>query len=91
MLSYYDEDLSLSEIATGEGISRQGVRHFIKRGEELLHAWENSLGLASHYTELSAAAEQLQDLAQKELAFNDPRTQELCQVALNCVKLMRNL
>ena len=34
MKAYYDDDLSLSEIAEGVGISRQGVRHIIKKGEE---------------------------------------------------------
>ena len=33
MKAYYDDDLSLSEIAEGVGISRQGVRHVIKKGE----------------------------------------------------------
>ena len=32
MRAYYDDDLSLAEIAAGEGISRQGVRHLIKKG-----------------------------------------------------------
>ena len=30
---YYDDDLSLSEIAQNEGITRQGVRDSIKRAE----------------------------------------------------------
>lgn len=42
---YYDEDLSLGEIAENTGISRQGVRDFIKRGEELLDLYEEKLGL----------------------------------------------
>lgn len=42
---YYDEDLSLGEIAENTGISRQGVRDFIKRGEELLDLYEDKLGL----------------------------------------------
>ena len=33
---YFLCDLSLSEIAEGEEISRQGVRHLIKKGEEQL-------------------------------------------------------
>ena len=31
---YYCEDLSLAEIARTAGISRQGIRHLIKKGEE---------------------------------------------------------
>lgn len=52
---YYNEDLSLSEIAEGEGISRQGVRDSIKRGEETLLEMENKLGvmkLVGAYSEL---------------------------------------
>ena len=57
--AYYDDDLSLAEIASGEGISRQGIRHIIKKGEEQLDFLETKLGLAAHYTELEAAIEKL--------------------------------
>ncbi len=42
---YYDEDLSLGEIAENLDISRQGVRDSIKRGEETLLQLEEQLGL----------------------------------------------
>ena len=42
---YYNEDLSLSEIAEHENISRQGVRDSIKRGEAELIRLEQALGL----------------------------------------------
>lgn len=42
---YYNEDLSLSEIALQVGISRQGVRDQIKHGEKLLLGFEENLGL----------------------------------------------
>ena len=57
MKAYYDDDLSLSEIAEGVGISRQGVRHVIKKGEEHLTFLEDRLGLAAHYEELERAVE----------------------------------
>ena len=56
MDAYYDDDLSLSEIADGEGISRQGVRHLIKKGEEHLLFLEEKLGLANHHGEIRASA-----------------------------------
>lgn len=37
---YYNEDLSLSEIAENEQITRQGVRDLIKRGELQLKKYE---------------------------------------------------
>lgn len=50
---YYNEDLSLSEIAEEAGISRQGVRDNIKRGERLLNEYENKLGLARRFVRIS--------------------------------------
>ena len=46
---YYDEDLSLSEIAENEQITRQGVRDSIKRAEHALHEMEDKLGLVARY------------------------------------------
>lgn len=46
---YYNQDLSLSEIAEPLGISRQGVRDFIKRGERQLLEFESKLGLAQRF------------------------------------------
>ena len=60
MKAYYDDDLSLSEIAEGVGISRQGVRHVIKKGEEQLTFREDRLGLAEHYEELAEAVEHIE-------------------------------
>ena len=55
MTAYYEDDLSLSEIAEDEGISRQGVRHIIKKGEEQLDFLESRLGLAEHNTKIKQA------------------------------------
>ncbi|MDR0841175.1 MAG: DNA-binding protein [Christensenellaceae bacterium] len=41
-----DDDLSLSEIAEQEGISRQGVQDALKKGEAQLHEYEAKLGMA---------------------------------------------
>ena len=46
MRAYYEDDLSLAEIAAGEGISRQGVRHIIKKCEEHILFLEEKLKLA---------------------------------------------
>ena len=62
MKAYYDDDLSLSEIAEGEGISRQGVRHIIKKGEEQLSFLEDRLGLAEHHERLDTAVDMLNDV-----------------------------
>ena len=62
MKAYYDDDLSLSEIAEGVGISRQGVRHVIKKGEEQLSFLEDRLGLADHYEELEEAVKLIESI-----------------------------
>ena len=62
MKAYYDDDLSLSEIAEGVGISRQGVRHVIKKGEEQLTFLEERLGLAEHYEEMAEAVRLIDEL-----------------------------
>ena len=59
MRAYYDDDLSLSEVASGEGISRQGIRHLIKKGEESLEFFEKNLGLAKRHEELIEACDSL--------------------------------
>ena len=41
--NYYDNDLSLSEIAQNEGITRQAVRDIIKKGENKLFELEEKL------------------------------------------------
>ena len=57
---YYDEDLSLSEIAEHAGITRQGVRDSIKRAEHALHEMEDKLGLVARYGDTERGAEELQ-------------------------------
>ena len=59
MSAYYDDDLSLSEVASLVGISRQGVRHIIKKGEEQLRGYEDGLGLAGRFSESRRAAEEI--------------------------------
>lgn len=57
--AYYEDDLSLAEIAEDEGISRQGVRHIIKKGEEQLEFFENKLMLSKHNEDLKIAVNSL--------------------------------
>ena len=42
---YYDKDLSLSEIAQNQEITRQEVRDIIKKGENKLFELEEKLGI----------------------------------------------
>lgn len=62
MKAYYDDDLSLAEVAEGVGISRQGVRHIIKRAEEQLEFLEERLHLLQRHEELERAASELEQI-----------------------------
>lgn len=62
MKAYYDDDLSLAEVASGVGISRQGVRHIIKKGEDRLEFLEDKLGLMRREGELRDAADIIERL-----------------------------
>lgn len=72
---YYDDDLSLFEIAENTGISRQGVRDAIKRGEAELLRLEDALGLARSHAEtrreedaIAAAIDEIASHMPKETA-----------------------
>lgn len=84
MTSYYEDDLSLSEIADGENISRQGVRHIIKKNEEQLDFFESGLHLSEHYARLDTLCKELSELAASlELAGDsDKKTAESIRLIL---------
>ena len=62
---YYDNDLSLGEIAERFGITRQGVRDYIKRAEARLLELEEELGLLRRLEEQDRAARRIIALCQK--------------------------
>ena len=62
MRAYYDDDLSLAEIAETAGISRQGVRHLIKKGEEQIEYLESNLALAKRHEELLSVCDSLSEV-----------------------------
>lgn len=61
--AYYNQDMSLSEIAGDRGISRQGVRDAIKRAEQLLYEMEEKLGLVKRFQDVQEALAAICDCA----------------------------
>ena len=63
---YYNDDLSLAEIADNYDISRQGVRSVLKKGENILINMEEKLHLAERFSSVqeksSKIAIELEDL-----------------------------
>ncbi len=55
---YYNDDMSLAEIASLLGITRQGVRDLIKKAGDELSFYEEKLGLAKRFREVEAYADE---------------------------------
>ena len=68
---YYDDDLSLSEIAENEGITRQGVRDSIKRAETQLTDMEERLGLVKRFREMREKLEGIREAARVIQEINE--------------------
>lgn len=52
MWHYYNDDLSLAEIAENEGTTRQAVSDIIRRGEIMLKKYENECGYYKKVSEI---------------------------------------
>lgn len=61
---YYNDDLSLSEIAENEGITRQGVRDAIKRAEVQLYDMESKLKFAARFAEIRGKLNEIIECAE---------------------------
>ena len=70
---YYNEDLSLAEIAENYGITRQGVRDVIVRAEAYLTEIEDKTGLIRRFHTMQGQLREVADCAQKVLDLNDAK------------------
>ena len=62
MEQYYQEDLSLSEIALLTDMTRQGVHDNIRRASNELKQYEQRLGLISRFSDITDAADKIGSL-----------------------------
>ncbi len=67
---YYNEDLSLSEIAENEGITRQGVRDAIKRAETQLFDMESKLRFRERFDDLVKGLDEISKCADEIFNYN---------------------
>lgn len=79
---YYNEDLSLSEIAANEGITRQGVRDAIKRAENQLNDMEERLGLVTRFENMKSGLGEIVEYAEDIASYN--RTHSLSMEVNDC-------
>lgn len=68
---YYNQDLSLAEIAEDDGITRQGVRDSIKRAEAQLLDMEDRLGLAKRFRTMQDSFVIIRQAARDIRDYND--------------------
>ena len=87
--NYYNLDLSLSEIAENEGITRQAVRDIIKKGENNLFEFEEKLGIMKkNMKQEEKIASILSELTKIQTKFTDEQIAEILEhikTELNCV------
>ncbi len=76
---YYNEDLSLAEIAENYGISRQGVRDVIVRAEAVMTEIEDKTGLVKRYQQMRGLLEEISENAGKikEINYRQYENREL--------------
>lgn len=73
---YYNEDLSLAEIAENYGISRQGVRDVIVRAEAALTELEDKTGIIRRFHQMQGQIGQLEGDVEALLRLNEDRHQD---------------
>ena len=86
---YYNNDLSLSEIAENEEITRQAVRDIIKKGEKKLFEYEEKLLFMKRITETNRRIEKaLNELTKIQKDYSDKQIAivlEHIKKELNCL------
>ena len=70
---YYNEDLSLAEIAENYGITRQGVRDVIVRAEAYLTEIEDKTGLIRRFHTMQRQLREIADCVRQVTDLNDKR------------------
>ncbi|MBR6258618.1 MAG: DNA-binding protein [Oscillospiraceae bacterium] len=78
---YYNEDMSLSEIAENAGISRQGVRDMIVRAEKALTEYEEKTGVVSRALETRRRVKELLEILDRAEEKSDGEVSRLIDEA----------
>lgn len=86
---YYNNDLSLSEIAENNNITRQAVRDIIKKGEKKLFEYEEKLlFMKKTLKQEKTIAQILSELTQIEKTSSDKKVEHILETIknkLNCL------
>lgn len=92
---YYNEDLSLAEIAENNGITRQGVRDVIVRAEAILTDLEDKTGLIKRFHAMQKQLQEVESAAQAILArsarYDDPELEAQARKILDLAQQMEKI
>ncbi|HKM34879.1 MAG TPA: DNA-binding protein [Lachnospiraceae bacterium] len=87
-------DMSLSEIAEGQGISRQGVHDLIKRCDKILTGYEEKLHLLKRFTEAKQTIHTMINLTEETMQDHievGQRAEKLAKIKLLGNRLLDEL
>ena len=84
---YYNDDLSLAEIAENYDITRQGVRDIVVRAEKALEEIEEKTGLIRRYHRTRATTAALRQLNEEFRALNRTNFGENSEMEALCRRL----
>ena len=87
---YYNEDLSLAEIAENYGITRQGVRDVIVRAEAVLTELEDKTGIIRRFHKMQEQFAQMETAVNAILQRNDQKWQDN-ELELQCNRIQEVL
>ncbi len=85
---YYNEDLSLAEIAENHGITRQGVRDVIVRAEGILANMEEKTGIIRRFRAVREELLNIRSSLDGIAALNEDKYQDDALEAL-CIQISR--
>jgi len=76
---FYNDDLTLSEIAENEGISRQGVRDILMRAEITLRQLEDKTGVVKRFCEMRNCVNEINALVKELIANTEGHNKALAE------------
>lgn len=87
---YYNYDLSLSEIGEEQGISRQGVYDTLKRAEENLYQYEDTLKLVHRFyrnkEDVFQIYKLIDDMIEESIKTNNEKLKDIANALKDSVK-----
>ena len=86
---YYNDDLSLAEIASEVGISRQGVRDALKKAESIITEIEEKLELADKFYQINSQIDKIKKNLESVLPLDDDAKSETIKKAISDISNIR--